>query len=71
MSIDSGDISDQSLKLSKIVNSFGHFFALPNFKGVVPHEVATKLSRLPSSTSRGSFMPNIVEIHFNLLYMEE
>jgi len=29
----SGDIRDQSRKLSKIALNFGHFFALPNFRG--------------------------------------
>jgi len=33
MLIRSGDIRDQSWKLSKITPNFGRFFALPNFRG--------------------------------------
>ena len=33
MSIHSGDIREQSRKLSEIAPNFGRFFALPNFRG--------------------------------------
>ena len=33
MSISSGDIRDQSGKVTEIAPNFGRFFALPNFRG--------------------------------------
>jgi len=37
----SGDIRDQSRKLSKIALNFGRFFALPNFSGPVFQKLYT------------------------------
>jgi len=51
VSIHSGDIRDQSLKLSEIAPNFGRF-VLPHFRGEAP-KVAPIFSCLPRSTSRG------------------
>jgi len=50
MSIRSGDIRDQSLKLSERILDF---FCLPNFRGAGPPKVVPKLSCLPRGTSCG------------------
>jgi len=53
MSIHSGDIRDQSRKLSKIVPKFGRFLTLPNFFGAGLPKVVRTLSPLPRVTSSG------------------
>ena len=53
MSISSGDICDQSRKLSEIAPKFGRFLALPNFFGAGLPKVVRALSPLPRITSSG------------------
>jgi len=53
ISIRSGDICDQTRKLSKIAPKFGRFLALQTFQGAgLPNTVRT-LSPLPRGTSSG------------------
>jgi len=51
MSISSGDIRDQSRKLSEIAPKFGRFLALPNFWGAGLPNVVRALSPLLRVTS--------------------
>ena len=52
MSVRSGDICDQNLKLSKIATNLD-VFALPNYRGARPPNPVPKLSCLPDITSSG------------------
>jgi len=51
MLIRSGDIRDQSHKLSKSAPNFGRFFAVKNFLGMGLVKIVLKLSPLPRGTS--------------------
>jgi len=53
MSISSGDIRDQSRKLSEIAPKFGRFFGPPKFFGAGLPKVVRALSPLPCVTSSG------------------
>jgi len=59
MSMRSGDIRDQSRKLSEKAPNFGRFFALPNFRGPA-FQVIPILSPPPLGTSPGKIF---VKIH--------
>jgi len=69
MSIHSGDICDQSRKLSKIEPKFGRFLALPNFWGRVfqklyaryqPCVAARRLEKFCEDTPTS---PEVIEAH--------
>jgi len=51
MWIGSGDIPDQSRKLSKIAQNFGRFFGSPIFWGAGLPKIVPSLSLLPGGTS--------------------
>jgi len=51
MLIRSGDIRDQSRKLSEIAPNFGPFFAIPNFLGAGLPKILPNLSLMPLGTS--------------------
>ena len=53
MSMHSGDIRDQSRKLSEIVPNYGRFFRCPKFQGAALPKVIPILSPLPRGTSPG------------------
>ena len=52
-SLSSGDIRDQSRKLSEIAPKFGRFFGAPKFLGAGLPKVVRALSPLPRVTSSG------------------
>ena len=56
MWIRSGDIRDQSRKLSEIAPNFGRFFGLSIFWGAGLPKIVPNLSPLPRGTSTESFM---------------
>jgi len=51
MWIRSGDIRDQSQKLSEIAQNFGRFFGPPKFFGAGLPKIVPSLSLLPLGTS--------------------
>jgi len=51
MLIRSGDIRDQSRKLSKIAKNFGRFFGRQKFLGAGIVKIVPNLSRLPRGVS--------------------
>jgi len=55
MWIRSGDIGDQSQKLSEIAQNFGRFFGPPNFLGAGLPKIVLSLSLLPRGTSTVKF----------------
>ena len=55
MSISSGDIRDQSRKLSEIAPKFGRFFGPRKFWGADLQKVVYVLSSLTRRTSSGKF----------------
>ena len=68
MSISSGDIRDQSRKLSKIAPKFGRFLALPNFGGrafqklyaCYPYLASRRLEKFREDTPSS---PEVIEAH--------
>jgi len=56
MSIGSGDIRDQSRKLSEIAPKFGRFFGPPKFLGISLPKVVRALLPLPRGTSSGEVL---------------
>jgi len=51
MWIRSGDIRDQTRKLSEIAKNFGRFFGFPKFMGAGLPKIVPSLSLLPRGTS--------------------
>ena len=70
MSIRSGDISDQSRKLSKIAQYFGRFFCRHKFLGVGTVKIVPNLSPLPRGASTEKSPVRILPLGRKLLTLE-
>ena len=65
--IRSGDIGDESRKLSKIAKNFGRFFGRHKFLGAGIVKIVPTLSPLPRATSTGKSPVRILPLTRKLL----